>query len=102
MIKISPLTIKQINRFKSIKRGYFSLIIFLLITFFSFFAELFINSRALIVKYENKIYFPIYSKMNPGYVFGETYDYETNYKDLKKKFDKDHSWNLGNSPFSSL
>ena len=94
MIKIDPLTIKKIKRFRSIKRGYYSFILFIIFLFISLFAELFINSRALIVRYNGKFYFPTYRKMIPGKTFNLPYDYETNYRDLKKEFKskKEGNW----------
>ncbi|MCP3921095.1 MAG: ABC transporter permease subunit [Desulfobacterales bacterium] len=95
MIKLNPLTIKKIRRFKSIKRGYYSLILLTIMILVSIFAELFINSRALIVKYEGNYYFPTYSNMISGKTFGlgENYDYETSYRDLATKFDTENSDN---------
>ena len=51
-MRINPLTKKKIRRFKSIKRGYFSFILITSLILFSLLAELFVNSRALVVKYE--------------------------------------------------
>ena len=85
-MKLNPITLKKLNRFKSIKRGYYSLIIFCGFIFLSIFSEVFINSRALVVRYEGKFYFPTYGAMIPGQVFGLDYAYETNYRALKKKF----------------
>jgi microcin C transport system permease protein len=83
---MSPLTLKQFRRFRSIKRGYYSFILFFLLVLLSAIAELWINSRALIVYHEGRLHFPTYSTMIPGHVFGFSYDYETNYRDLKQKF----------------
>lgn len=52
----------------------------------SLFLELFISERALLVKYENKYYFPTYGQQIPGHEFGLDYEYETNYRDLQVKF----------------
>ena len=87
MISLNPVTIKKIKRFRSIKRGFWSFVILSLMIFFSFFAEAFINSRALLVYYNGTLYFPTYTTMIPGSVFNLGYEYETNYRDLKKKFD---------------
>lgn len=84
MIKIDPLTIKKIKRFKSIKRGYYSFIIFIILVIASFCSELLINNKALIVNYNKKIYFPIFTSMIPGTTFDLPYDYETNYRELKQ------------------
>ncbi len=62
--------------------------------FISFFAECFINSRALLVYYNGHLSFPIYTNMIPGSRFNLGYDYETNYKELQRKFDKQNSSNF--------
>ena len=54
---------KRINKFKSIKRGYYSLIIILCLYALSICAPLFFNSKALIVKYEDEYYFPLFNNM---------------------------------------
>ncbi|MBU8910701.1 MAG: ABC transporter permease subunit [Desulfobacterales bacterium] len=87
MISLNPVTIKKIRRFRSIKRGFWSFIILLAMIFVSFFAEIFINSRAVMVYYNGNFYFPTYTNMIPGSVFNLGYEYETNYRDLKKKFE---------------
>ena len=83
-MKLNPLTIKKIRRFRSIKRGYYSFIIFLAMLLVSLFAELLVNNRAIIVKYEGTYYFPTYARLIPGTTFGLDYDYETNYRELKR------------------
>ena len=94
MITLSSEFKKKIIRFKSLKRGYYSFLIISLMIILSLFAELFINSRALIVYYNNNFYFPTYQDMIPGKVFGFDYAYETNYKDLKKKFKNSNNKNF--------
>jgi microcin C transport system permease protein len=93
-MKLNPLTQKKIRRFQSIRRGYYSLIIFTLMISVSLFAELLINNRALIVSYEGELFFPTYGEMIPGKVFGLDYEYEVNYRELKKKFrsQKSDNW----------
>src|SRR5690606_33799712 len=49
-------------------------------------AEMLVNSRALIVKYESEYYFPTYGAFLPGSTFGLDYRYETNYRELKARF----------------
>jgi microcin C transport system permease protein len=85
-MKLNPLTHKKIRRFQSIRRGYYSLIIFIIMIGISLFAELFINNRALVVHYNGKYYFPTYGQMIPGKIFGMDYEYETNYRELQKRF----------------
>ena len=49
-------------------------------------AEVLVNKRALIVCYEGRYYLPTYSAMIPGTKFGLDYEYETNYRELQKRF----------------
>jgi len=87
--QLNPLTLKKIQRFKSIRRGYYSFIIFTVIVLLSCFAEMLVNSRALLVHYEGSWYFPTYGAVIPGKVFGFDYEYETDYRDLEKRFSND-------------
>ncbi|MFA5519821.1 MAG: ABC transporter permease, partial [Spirochaetota bacterium] len=50
-MKLNPLTIEKFNRFKSIKRGYYSLWTICILIVLSLFAEMLVNNRALLVKY---------------------------------------------------
>jgi microcin C transport system permease protein len=49
-------------------------------------AELWVNSRALIVSYQGPLYFPSYSAFHSGTDLGLDYRYETNYRALAKVF----------------
>ena len=86
MLQLNSLTVKQLRRFRSIKRGYWSAIILAAIIVLSLFAELLVNSRALVVSYQDELYFPVYGAYLPGTTFGLDYQYETNYRDLQKIF----------------
>jgi microcin C transport system permease protein len=83
--RFSPQTRKQWRRFRSIKRGYYSLIAIAMLLVATLFAELWVNSRALIVKYDGDYYFPTYGGYIPGDTFGLDYQYETNYRELAAK-----------------
>ncbi|MDJ0818980.1 MAG: ABC transporter permease subunit [Desulfobacterales bacterium] len=83
---MNPLTLKKIRRFKSIKRGYYSFILFCVMILISLFAELLVNNRALIVHYDGRYYFPTYGDLLPGTTFGLDYDYETDYRQLARQF----------------
>ena len=87
MIKINPLTITKLRRFKSIKRGYYSCIILAVFILISIAGELLVNSRALVVHYNGNYYFPTYGSIIPGKKFGLDYEYETNYRELKALVD---------------
>ena len=80
---------KRWKKFKSLKRGYYSLIILSSFYILSFLLPLFINNRALIVKYDNEYFFPIIS----GYISGETFNQdvpgEARYRNLKIQFQND-------------
>jgi len=85
-MRLNPLTIRKLRRFKSIKRGYYSFILILVMIMASFFAEVLVNKRAVMVHYNGKYYFPIYGDMIPGTAFGLDYKYEANYRQLAKQF----------------
>ncbi len=92
-MKINPLTLKKIRRFKSIKRGYYSFLLFVLMLVASLAAELLVNNRAIIVHYQGKNYFPTYGRMLPGTTFGLPYNYETNYRELARLFKEKNNGN---------
>jgi microcin C transport system permease protein len=58
--KFDPLTRRKLQRFRSIRRGYVSFLILAIAIVLSFAAELLVNSRALVVRYEGRWYFPTY------------------------------------------
>ena len=92
-MKLNPLTLKKIRRFKSIKRGYYSFILILVMIIASFFAEILVNSRAIVVHYNGEYYFPTYGDIIPGSTFGLDYKYETNYRKLAEQFKKEGQGN---------
>jgi len=91
-VKLNPIAQQRLKRFISIKRGYYSFILLIVLTLLSFVGELFINNKALIVKYNGDYYFPVvrsfplFSKQFSGKDFGESYSYETDYRQLQKKW----------------
>ena len=87
LIQLSPQTIKQWRRFRTIKRGYYSLVVLIALLALSCISELLVSNRAIVVKYEGQYYFPTYSAFLPGRTFGLDYDYETNYRELETHFD---------------
>ncbi|WP_311567801.1 ABC transporter permease [Photobacterium arenosum] len=94
MLTLSPLTKKKIQRFKTIKRGYWSLIILSTLLVLSFFAEFLINSKALIVKYQGEYYFPVVSNVLPGTQFGQEYQSEAQYRELQQAFSQSDTDNF--------
>jgi len=58
--QLSPITRRRIERFKRIRRGYYSLLILLAATVLSIFSPLLAESRALLVWYEGRPYLPTF------------------------------------------
>lgn len=86
MIRIDPLTRAKWARFRSIRRGYWSAVVLASLMVLSLGTELLVNSRALIVSYQGTFYFPTYGAIYPGTTFGSDYAYETNYRELRSRF----------------
>lgn len=84
------------QKFKRLKRGYFSFVLLCSLIIISCFAELIFNSKALLVQYQDELYWPVFSPVIEGKKFGLPYEYETNYRLLKKK------WLQDNSPHSNF
>ena len=87
-MRLNPQTIKQWQRFRRIKRGYYSLIVLIVLLVATLIAELLVNSRAIVVKYDGEFYFPTYADYMPGRTFGLDYSYETNYRELAAEFER--------------
>ncbi|SVA36149.1 uncharacterized protein METZ01_LOCUS89003, partial [marine metagenome] len=81
---------KRWKKFKTLKRGYYSLIILSSLYGISFFLPFLINNRALIVKYESNLYFPVVSGYIPGKVFHQEVPGEARYRKLKDKFEENN------------
>ena len=74
MIKLSPLNRRRLKNFNSNRRGFYSFWIFILLLILSLFADFIANDKPLIIKYENKILFPIFKTYQETYFNG---DFET-------------------------
>ena len=88
-IKLSPVNERRWSRFKGNRRAKYCLIAFTLLTLLTYCAEMFVNSRALIVKYNGEYYFPFISDVRYGKDFGLNYEHETDYRALQKKFEEE-------------
>ena len=84
---------KRWQKFKSLKRGYYSLIILSSLYILSFLLPVLINNKAIIVKYNDNYYFPILTGYIPGKTFGQDVPGEAKYRLLKKRFDDSESNN---------
>jgi ABC-type uncharacterized transport system, permease component len=76
MIHLDPITRDRLTRFQGIRRGWWSALILMALIAFTLVAELFVNSRALIVHYDGEWHFPTYGAVIPGTTFGEEYAYK--------------------------
>ncbi|PSW02675.1 ABC transporter permease [Photobacterium lipolyticum] len=92
-MQLNPLTKKKITRFRSIKRSYYSFVILASLVLLSCIAEVFVNSKALMVSYNGNWYFPTYSKVKTGDMFGLDYGYEVDYRQLEIEFSKQEEGN---------
>ena len=97
---------KRWLKFKTLKRGYYSFIILFVLYGISFFLPLLINSRALIVNYNDEYFFPAVldllpsvSSYYPGEKFNQQVPGEADYRRLKRTWDKENSNNWLIMPF---
>ncbi len=77
---LNNLTKRRWRRFKTNRRGYYSLIIFSFLFFFCLFAEFISNDKPFVLYYNGDFYFPIV-KIYPETTFGGDFETETDYKD---------------------
>jgi microcin C transport system permease protein len=80
--KLSPLNRRRWQNFKSNRRGYWSLWIFLALFFISLFAELIANDRPLLIRLNGHLYWPAlvsYSETTFGGDFETAADYRDPY-----------------------
>ena len=80
MIKLSPLNRRRLKNFNSNRRGFYSFWIFILLLILSLFADFIANDKPLIIKYENKILFPIFKTYQETYFNGD-FETEADYRD---------------------
>ncbi len=74
------------RKFRTLKRGWYSLILMACMYVLTLMSPLLVNSRALIVKYEGEYYFPALSGHHEATVFGQASIGEANYRDLDTQF----------------
>lgn len=89
-MKLNPLTARKLKRFRSLRRGYYSFWLLIVLTTLSLFAELLVNDKAIAVRYEGEWFFPTYADVRLGDVFGlegEAGSTPVSYRELKKVFE---------------
>jgi microcin C transport system permease protein len=86
----NPLTERRIRRFREIKRGYYSLLILIVIGGLAALDQVVVGKRALAVEYQGKWSFPAFLpsdlKNKDFGIKGETAEAPVNYRMLKKLF----------------
>ena len=95
LFRLNPVTRRRWQRFRQIRRGYWSAVLLGALIALTLVGELLVNSRALIVSYDGQWFFPTYGAVKPGTTFGLDYLYETDYRALQKQFAEDdnpHTW----------
>lgn len=85
---------RRLLRFKRFKRGYYSFWILAITYVLSFALPLFVNSRALVVKYEGDYHFPIFQGYIAASAFGQTDMLgEPNYRILREQLREEGAGN---------
>ncbi|WGY45156.1 ABC transporter permease [Vibrio sp. ABG19] len=78
--KVNPLNAARWQRFKSNRRGFYSLWIFSLLFFISLFAEVIANDKPLFISYDHQWFFPI-AEQYAETRFGGEFETEADYTD---------------------
>ena len=91
----NPVTEQRIRRFRAIKRGYFSLMILLVLGGLAALDQVVVGKRALAVKYEGKWSFPAFlpgTVKNADYgMNGELAEAPADFRELKRRLEADGS-----------
>jgi microcin C transport system permease protein len=80
----NDLSLKRYRRFKKNKSAVFSVLVILVISFFSFTAEFWANSKPLYLHYNGETYFPFVQNLHPT-VFGRQDIFVMDYRDMDLK-----------------
>lgn len=91
---MTDLTRKRIRKFTSIRRGFFSLIIIIVLYVVSFGLELLANNTAILVRYNGKYSFPVFQGYIPEREFGGPTAAEPEYRELQQRFKQEGKGNF--------
>src|SRR5262245_5576073 len=83
---------RRLQKFRTLKRGYYSFLILAIAYGTSFLLPVLINNKALIVHYQGRYYFPV-ATYYPASEFGMQAFGEPNYRELKDKLAMENSGN---------
>ena len=92
-MRIDPITRKRLRRFRRLKRGYYSFLILAGFTALSLFSNYIANRRAIVVSYQDSLYFPTF-RLHDMATFGQQDEYgfddvEADYTALQQSFRQD-------------
>ena len=76
----SPLTKRRLANFRSNRRGFWSLSIFMTLFTLTLFAEFLANDKPLLLSYDDEIYFPIFKRYKET-EFGGIFEVEADYSE---------------------
>lgn len=91
--RFSPQTVRQLERFRSIKRGFWSLVALGVLVVLAMLDNVVVGNRALVVRYEGKTFFPAFVDPIPETEFGGEGDGEPNYREMKRRFAEEDTGN---------
>jgi microcin C transport system permease protein len=84
---------KRWRKFKTMKRGYYALIVFTSTYLLSFLLPLVVGNEALIVKYEDQLHFPFLASYISASTLGQDRIGSPNYRDLQEQYQAEDSGN---------
>ncbi|MBO0332364.1 ABC transporter permease [Sneathiella sp. CAU 1612] len=91
---LSAINQRRLNNFKANRRGYWSMIFFVLLFVISLFAELIANDKPLVVSYKDQLYFP-FLVAYPETAFGGDFETEADYRDpFVADLINEHGWQI--------
>ncbi len=79
-MQLSAINQRRLKNFKANRRGYWSMILFVLLFVISLFAEVIANDKPLVVSYKEQLYFPFLIAY-PETAFGGDFETEADYRD---------------------
>lgn len=83
-IRWTPVTLQRFRRFRSIRRGWWSFCVLMVLVGVAMLDQVLVGKRALVVSHEGKMYFPAFVKQRYlATEFGMAGESEVSYRDLK-------------------
>ena len=79
-MSLSPLTRRRLESFRSNRRGYWSLWLFLILFVFTLFAEFVANDKPFLLYFKGEFYSPVFNAY-PESAFGGEFETEADYRD---------------------